>query len=89
MEDTVKVTAEELKSYIERIENLEQEKKDLQDHIREVYAKAADEGFDTKVMKQIIRLRKMDNDDREEQEALLDVYKRALGMDCEEEVSEQ
>lgn len=88
MEDTVKVTAEELKGYIERIENLEQEKKDVQDHIRDVYSKAADEGFDTKVMKQIIRLRKMDDEDREEQEVLLDVYKRALEMNCEEELSE-
>lgn len=85
MEDTVKITAEELKDYIERIEKLEQEKKDVQDHIRDVYAKAADEGWDTKVMKQIVRLRKMDDDDREEQEILLDTYKRALGMNYEGE----
>lgn len=88
MEDTVKITAEELKGYIERIEKLEQEKRDVQDHIRDVYAKAADEGWDIKVMKQIIRLRKMDDDDREEQEILLDTYKRALGMSHEEELSE-
>ncbi|AAS14264.1 MULTISPECIES: DUF2312 domain-containing protein [Wolbachia] len=88
MEDTVKITAEELKGYIERIEKLEQEKRDVQDHIRDVYAKAADEGWDIKVMKQIIRLRKMDDDDREEQEILLDTYKRALGMSYEEELSE-
>ncbi|MDE5060845.1 MULTISPECIES: DUF2312 domain-containing protein [Wolbachia] len=88
MEDTVKITAEELKGYIERIEKLEQEKRDVQDHIRDVYAKAADEGWDIKVMKQIIRLRKMDDDDREEQEILLDTYKRALGMNYEEELSE-
>ncbi|WP_265021990.1 DUF2312 domain-containing protein [Wolbachia endosymbiont (group A) of Icerya purchasi] len=88
MEDTVKITAEELKGYIERIEKLEQEKRDVQDHIRDVYAKAADEGWDTKVIKQIIRLRKMDDDDREEQEILLDTYKRALGMNYEEELSE-
>ncbi|MDR0288484.1 MULTISPECIES: DUF2312 domain-containing protein [unclassified Wolbachia] len=88
MEDTVKITADELKGYIERIEKLEQEKKDVQDHIRDVYAKAADKGWDTKVMKQIVRLRKMDDDDREEQEILLDTYKRALGMSCEEESSE-
>lgn len=85
MEDTVKIMAEDLKSYIERIEKLEQEKKDVQDHIRDVYAKAADEGWDIKVMKQIIRLRKMDDDDREEQEILLDTYKRALGMNYEGE----
>ncbi|EEH11790.1 DUF2312 domain-containing protein [Wolbachia endosymbiont of Muscidifurax uniraptor] len=88
MEDTVKITAEELKGYIERIEKLEQEKRDVQGHIRDVYAKAADEGWDIKVMKQIIRLRKMDDDDREEQEILLDTYKRALGMSYEEELSE-
>ncbi|WP_353281159.1 DUF2312 domain-containing protein [Wolbachia endosymbiont (group A) of Andrena trimmerana] len=88
MEDTVKITAEELKGYIERIEKLEQEKRGVQDHIRDVYVKAADEGWDIKVMKQIIRLRKMDDDDREEQEILLDTYKRALGMSYEEELSE-
>lgn len=88
MEDTVKITAEELKGYIERIEKLEQEKRDVQDHIRDVYVKAADEGWDIKVMKQIIRLRKMDDDDRKEQEILLDTYKRALGMSYEEELSE-
>lgn len=84
MEDTTKITADELKTYIERIEKLEQEKKDVQDHIREVYAKAADKGFDVKVMKQVVKLRKIDDDDREEQEMLLDTYKRALGMINEE-----
>ncbi|MGL9758821.1 MAG: DUF2312 domain-containing protein [Wolbachia sp.] len=88
MEDTVKITATELKGYIERIEKLEQEKRDVQDHIRDIYTKAADGGWDTKVMKQIIRLRKMDDDDREEREILLDTYKRALGMSYEEELSE-
>ncbi len=51
MKDTVKITADELKGYIERIEKLEEEKKEVQDHIREVYVKAADSGFDVKVMK--------------------------------------
>ncbi len=78
------MTADELKTYIERIEKLEQEKRDIQDHIREVYAKAADKGFDVKVMKQVVKLRKIDEDDREEQEILLDTYKRALGMINEE-----
>ncbi|QKX02534.1 DUF2312 domain-containing protein [Wolbachia endosymbiont of Dirofilaria (Dirofilaria) immitis] len=85
MESTVKITADKLKGYIERIEKLEQEKKGIQDHIRNVYVKAADEGWDIKVMKQIIRLRKMDSNDREEQEMLLDTYKRALGMSYEED----
>ncbi len=78
------ITAQELKNYVERIEKLEQEKKDIQDHIRDVYARVAAEGFDVKIIRQIIRLRKMDDEDREEQETLLDIYKRALGMYCEE-----
>ncbi|MGL9732888.1 MAG: DUF2312 domain-containing protein [Wolbachia sp.] len=78
MEDAVKITADELKDYIERIEKLEQEKKNVQDHIHDIYAKAADKCWDIKVMKQIVRLRKMDDNDREEQEILLDNYKRAL-----------
>ncbi|OEY87006.1 hypothetical protein BIY23_00735 [Wolbachia pipientis] len=81
MEDT---TAQELKSYIERIEKLEQEKKDIQEHIRDIYARAASGGFDAKIIRQIVKLRKMDDEDREEQETLLDIYKRALGMSCEE-----
>ncbi|GHM58670.1 MAG: UPF0335 protein [Candidatus Mesenet longicola] len=78
--DTINVVPEELKSYIERIEKLELEKKEMQDHVRDVYAEAADKGFDPKIMKEVIKLRKMENDDREEQEMLLDTYQRALGM---------
>lgn len=83
--DAISVVPEELKSYIERIEKLESEKKGMQDHIRDVYAEAADKGFDPKIMKEVIKLRKMENDDREEQEMLLDTYQRALGMkdNCE------
>ncbi len=84
MGDAVKVIAEELKGYIERIEKLEQEKKNVQDQIHDVYAKAADKGWNIKGMKQIIRLRKMEDGDRAEQEILLNTYKRALGMSCEE-----
>lgn len=78
--DAISVVPEELRSYIEKIEKLELEKKEMQDHIRDVYAEAADKGFDPKIMKEVIKLRKMENDDREEQEMLLDTYQRALGM---------
>jgi len=74
------VTADQLRSFIERIENLETEKKALGEDIKEVYAEAKGEGFDTKVMRQVIRIRKMDEADLHEQEELIDVYKRALGM---------
>ena len=71
---------EHLKSFIERIERLEEEKKALADDIREVYSEAKGTGFDTKVMRQVIRLRKMESADRQEQEAMLDLYLGALGM---------
>lgn len=74
------VTADQLRSFIERIENLETEKKALSEDIKEVYAEAKGEGFDTKVMRQVIRIRRMDEADLHEQEELIDVYKRALGM---------
>ena len=73
------VAADRLRSFIERIERLEEEKKALADDIREVYSEAKGAGFDVKVMRQLIKLRKMDNDDRSEMEAILDVYERALG----------
>ncbi|MGZ5932612.1 MAG: DUF2312 domain-containing protein, partial [Rhizomicrobium sp.] len=71
---------EHLRSFIERIERLEEEKKALADDIREVYSEAKGTGFDTKVMRQVIRLRKMESADRQEQEAMLDLYLGALGM---------
>jgi len=74
------VAGERLKSFIERIERLEEEKKALADDIRDVYAEAKAAGFDAKVMRQIVRIRKMDKDDRDEQEALLETYMHALGM---------
>lgn len=75
------ITADQLQSYIERIEKLEEEKAALMADIKEVYDEAKAEGFDTKIMRQVIRLRKMDHQDRKEQEQLLDVYKNALEMD--------
>ena len=74
------VTADQLRAFIERIENLETEKKALSEDIKEVYAEAKGEGFDTTIMRQIIRIRRMDEADVAEREELIDVYKRALGM---------
>ena len=70
----------QLKSFIERIERLEEEKKGIADDIRDVFAEAKGQGFDTKVMRQVIRLRKKDAAERLEEEALLDLYLHALGM---------
>jgi len=80
MADVGGVAGERLKSFIERIERLEEEKAALAADVREVYAEAKGEGFDAKVMRQIVRLRKMDSTDREEQEAVLELYKQALGL---------
>ena len=80
MADVGGIAGDRLKSFIERIERLEEEKKALQEDIKEVFAEAKGTGFDVKIMRQILKLRKMDKDDLDEQEALLDVYKRALGM---------
>jgi len=75
------IAADRLRSFLERIERLEEEKAGLTADIREVYAEAKGGGFDTKVMRQIVRLRKMDSADRQEQEALLEVYRRAIGLE--------
>jgi uncharacterized protein (UPF0335 family) len=80
MADVGGVASERLKSFVERIERLEEEKAALAGDIREVYAEAKGTGFDIKVLRQIIRLRKMDTSDRAEMEELIDVYKRALEM---------
>ena len=80
MADVGGIAAERLRSFIERIERLEEEKAALAADIREVFAEAKSDGFDTKVMRQVVRLRKMELSDREEQEHILDLYKRALGM---------
>ena len=80
MADVGGIGADRLRSFIERIERLEEEKAALTADIREVYSEAKGNGFDSKTMRQIVKLRKMDSADREEQEALLDLYKRALGL---------
>ncbi|HVJ34627.1 MAG TPA: DUF2312 domain-containing protein [Dongiaceae bacterium] len=80
MADAGGIAADRLKSFIERIERLEEEKKAIAGDVKEVYAEAKSSGFDTKIMRQIVRLRKMEAHDREEQEQLLDLYKQAIGM---------
>jgi uncharacterized protein (UPF0335 family) len=72
--------AGQLRSLVERIEKLEEEKAALTADIREVYAEAKGHGFDTKILRQVVRLRKLDKADRQEQEAVLDLYLSALGM---------
>ncbi|TIW89320.1 MAG: DUF2312 domain-containing protein [Mesorhizobium sp.] len=74
------VAAGQLRAFIERIERLEEEKKTISDDIKEVFAEAKGTGFDTKAMRTIIRLRKKDQAERQEEEAILDLYKAALGM---------
>lgn len=79
-EASYRVTANELRQFIERIERLDAEKKDLADQQKEVMAEAKARGYDTKVMRKVIALRKRDKDDIAEEEAVLDMYKAALGM---------
>ena len=80
MADIGGVAGERLKSFVERVERLEEEKQALTEDIKEVYAEAKSSGFDVKILRQINRLRKMDENDRSEMETLLEVYKRALEM---------
>ncbi len=80
MVETGGIAADALRSYIERIERLEEEKKALADDIKDIYGEAKSTGFDVKIIRQIVRLRKLDENDRQEQEALLDLYTHALGM---------
>ncbi|MCA3260438.1 MAG: DUF2312 domain-containing protein [Telmatospirillum sp.] len=72
------IAAAKLKQFVEKIERLEAEKADLATDIREVYAEAKGNGFDTKIMRQVIKLRKMEEPDRKEQDELLDLYRAAL-----------
>ena len=80
MAGPVSVAKDQLRSIVERIERLEEEKKALADDIKEVYAEAKANGFDVKTLRKIIGLRKQDKSERAEQEALLDLYLHALGM---------
>ncbi|VWX56706.1 DUF2312 domain-containing protein [Sphingorhabdus sp. 109] len=74
------VAAEQLRLFIERIERLEEEKKGMADDIRDVYSEAKSQGYEPKIMREVIRLRKMEAHDRAERDAILDTYKAALGL---------
>lgn len=75
-----RVTANELRQFVERIERLDAEKRDLADQQKEVMAEAKARGYDTKVLRKVIAIRKRDKDDLAEEEAVLEMYKEALGM---------
>ena len=78
--DVTRVTRDELRAFVERYERLEQEKKDLADAQKEVMAEAKGRGYDTKVLRKIVAIRKRDPQDLSEEEAILEIYKEALGM---------
>jgi uncharacterized protein (UPF0335 family) len=75
-----RIAKDHLKAFVERIERLEEEKKTIADDIRDVYAEAKANGFDTKALRVVIRMRKEDADERKEHEAILETYMHALGM---------
>ena len=80
MTDSLGVARDQLRSIVERVERLEEEKKVIADDIKEVYAEAKANGFDTKTLRTVVRLRKQEAAERQEQEAMLDLYLHALGM---------
>lgn len=80
IEQSYRVTADELRQFIERFERLDSEKRDIADQQKEVMAEAKGRGYDTKVIRKVISLRKRDKEDIAEEEAVLEMYKEALGM---------
>ena len=80
MTDASQVAGDQLRSIIDRIERLELEKKTIADDISDVYAEAKGNGFDTKGLRKVVALRKQDQNERQEQEAILDLYLQSLGM---------
>lgn len=74
------IAGDRLKALVERIERLDEEKRALNEYIKEVYAEAKGTGFEPKIIRQIVKIRKMDKDQRDEEESLLELYMRALGM---------
>jgi len=80
MDETQSVAVGQLRAFIERIERLEEEKKTIADDIKDVYAELKGNGFDTKAVRTIIRLRKQEDHERQEEEAMIQLYKDALGM---------
>ena len=79
-EGTENIAGDQLKAFVERIERLEEEKKGIADEIKEVYAEAKGNGFDVKILRKIVSLRKKDRSERQEEEAILELYMQALGM---------
>ncbi|MDZ7823145.1 MAG: DUF2312 domain-containing protein [Ahrensia sp.] len=80
MSDVQGVASDQLRAFVERIERLEEEKKTISDDIKDVYGEAKGNGFDTKVLRKVVSLRKQDMNERLEHEAVLDLYLHALGM---------
>ena len=80
MSDVQSIEGQELRQFIERVERLEAEKSDIAEQIKEVMAEAKGRGFDTKVMRKLIAIRKRDSNDLAEEEAILELYKSALGI---------
>jgi uncharacterized protein (UPF0335 family) len=80
MSDTAGIAGDRLRSFIERVERLEEDRTNLNADIREVYSEAKSAGFDAKTMRQIVRLRKLEPNERQEQEHLLEVYRNAVGI---------
>jgi len=78
MSDTVGIPGDRIRSFVERVEQLETEIQELNEQKKEVFAEAKGEGFDVKILKEVIKLRKQDKDERDEHETLLDVYMRAM-----------
>ncbi|MFT6657105.1 DUF2312 domain-containing protein [Maritalea sp.] len=74
------IAREQLRSFVERIERLEEEKKSISEDIRDVYGEAKGNGYDVKVLREVVKLRKQESHERQEHEAILDLYKHALGM---------
>ena len=79
-DDVQGVARDHLRAFVERIERLEEEKKTIADDIKDVYAEAKANGFDTKILRKVVSIRKIDSNERLEQEAVLDTYLHALGM---------
>lgn len=82
MDEITNATAQQLKAFIERVERLEEDKKNISDDITGVYAEAKGNGFDPKIPRKIVAIRKMNEDDRKEQGEILSVYLQALGMEA-------
>lgn len=80
MSDSQSIAADELRLLIERIERLEEEKKSISDDIKDVYSEATARGYDAKIVRQIVRLRKMETHDRQEMDAILETYRAALNV---------